>query len=319
MDRRGRELLQVGQSWLNRRQAHSADLLSTPHDLSTDDPADDLPAHKGPYQVESPFEEAPARKAPLISWRPSRLRLLVGALTLGLALGAAEEAARVAGYDMQRLARIAGFGIDQVTLKGPTFSFDREIFDALDLANVKTFAALDTAAVKARIERLPWIDTAELSRVYPGRLDIRVTERKPYALWTRADRHYLIDKTGRVLAAVSGDTMPKLPHFSGEGAATEAAPFMEQLARYPEISSNFAMAERVSDRRWRVKLTNETTIELPADGEVGALEAIAADEALKRLVVAGRTTLDFRGPGRLAIRPSKPAATATGAAPGTGS
>src|SRR5690606_22081302 len=160
----------------------------------------------------------------------------------------------------------------------------------LDLANVKTFAALDTAAVKARIERLPWIDTAELTRVYPGRLDIRVTERSPYALWTRADRHYLIDKTGRVLAAVSGDTLPKLADFLGEGAATEAAPFMAQLARYPELAANFATAERVSDRRWRLKLSNETTIELPADGEVAALETIAGDDALKRLVVAGRAT-----------------------------
>ena len=315
-------MLQVGQSWMNRRQAHRADLLSTPHDPITDDiPADDHSPSKGPYQVESPFEDPPATPtASLRSWRPSRVRLLVGALALGLTLGAVEEAARLAGYtpDMQRMARIAGFGIDQVNLNGHTFSFDRDIFDALDLANVKTFAALDTAAVKARIERLPWIDTAELSRVYPGRLDIRVTERTPYALWTRADRHYLIDKTGRVLAGVSGDTLPKLPHFSGEGAAAEAAPFMEQLARYPELSAAFVMAERVSDRRWRLKLSNDTIIELPADGEVGALEAIAGDEALKRLVIAGRTTLDFRGPGRLAIRPDKQPAV-SGSAPGTGS
>lgn len=316
-------MLQVGQSWTNWRQAHRADLLATTHDPAHDDdiPDNEPPAHKGPYQVESPFDDphAPAA-APRRAWRPSRVRLLAGALALGLALGAAEEAARLNGYtpDIQHLARIAGFGIDQVNLKGHTFSFDRDIFDALDLANVKTFAALDPAAVKARIERLPWIDTAELSRVYPGRLDIRVTERTPYALWTRDDRHYLIDKTGRVLAAVSGDTLPKLPHFVGEGAAAGAAPFMEQLARYPEISASFATAERVSDRRWRLKLTNGTTIELPADGEVGALEAIAGDEALKRLVVAGNTTLDFRGPGRLAIRPEKqPAAPAP--APGTGS
>jgi cell division protein FtsQ len=306
---------------MNWRQAHRANLLATSHDPITDDiPAYDQALPRGPYQVDSPFEAPPQTpKASPASWRPSRVRLLVGALVLGLTLGAVEEAARLSGYapDMQHLARLAGFGIDQVNLKGHTFSFDRDIFDALDLANVKTFAALDTAAVKARIERLPWIDTAELSRVYPSRLDIRVTERTPFALWTRADRHYLIDKTGRVLAAVSGETLPKLPHFVGEGAAAEAAPFIAQLARYPEISASLAIAERVSERRWRLKLSNDTIIELPADGEIGALEAIAGDEALKRLIVAGRTTLDFRGPGRLAIRPETPAA--SGPAPGTGS
>lgn len=306
---------------MNRRQAHTADLPSSSHDPITDPlyGTDGVP--KGPYEVEDPFETAPsAAPTPRRRWRVGRVRLLGGALALGLGLGAIEEAARVSGYapDLQKLARAAGFGIDQITLKGHVFSFDRDIFDALDLANVRNFTALDTAAVKARIERLPWIETAELSRVYPGRLDIRVTERKPYALWTRADRHYLIDKTGRVLAAVSGDALPDLPRFAGEGAAAGATQFMERLARYPEISEKFALAERVSDRRWRLKLSNATTIELPADGEVGALEAIDRDGDLKRLVAAGGATLDFRGPGRLAIRPDLPPA-AAGSTPDAGS
>lgn len=234
----------------------------------------------------------------------------MAAVVLGLAFGAVEEAARSAGYmpDLGRLAQHLGFGIDQVALEGHRFSYDREIFDALDLANVRTFAALDSAAVKARIERLPWIDTAELTRVFPGRLDIRVTERKPYALWMRADQLYLIDKTGRVLAAVGGETLPDLPRFAGEGAAAGAASLMETVARYPDVARRLAEAERISERRWRLKLDNASTIELPADGEVGALEELMRDQRLLSLVTAGHTTLDFRGPGRVAVRPETSAA-----------
>ena len=233
------------------------------------------------------------------------MRLLLAALIVGLALGAVEEITRRGALapDLERITRVMGFGLDQITLQGHRFSYDRDVFDALDLSNVRTFAALDTAAVKARIERLPWIDTAELTRVYPGRLDIRVTERKPYALWSRADRLYLIDRTGRVLAAVSGETLPDLPRFAGEGAAAEAASLMETVARYPEIASRLAEAERVSERRWRLKLTNLATLELPADDEVGALEALSRDADLLSRVTAGHATLDFRGPGRVAVRP----------------
>mgnify|MGYP001501838561 CR=1 FL=1 len=308
-------MLQVGQSWKARRQARHADLSPPAHvrpEALLPDDVEDAP--RGPYLVDSPFDEPQPEPAPsrLSRWRPNSLRLLAGALVLGLALGAAEETLRHNGYapDFERLARAAGFGVDQVTLKGHNFSFDRDIFDALDLANVRTFAALDTAAVKARIERLPWIDKAELTRVFPGRLDIRVTERKPYALWRRADRNYLIDRTGRVLAAVSGETLPDLPRFAGEGAALEATPFMETLARYPNLARAFAEAERVSERRWRLKLSNGAVLELPADGEVGALEAIARDGALMRRVMAGHATVDFRGPGRLAVRPEAEAAAA---------
>lgn len=316
-------MFEVGQSWIGRWWAREADLPAPVHALSAGSDERNTAAPKGPYRVEQPFDEPAAaapRAAPFLSARARRLRLIAGALALGLALGAVEEGARRSGYapDIGRFARAAGFGIDQVTLKGHAFTFDRDIFDALDLGNVRTFAALDTAAVKARIERLPWIDTAALTRIYPGRLDIVVTERKPFAVWTRADRHYLIDKTGRVLGALSGDSLPDLPRFAGEGAAGEAAAFMATLARYPAFAGAFAEAERISGRRWRLRLANAVTVELPADGEVGALEALDRDEALKRLLSGGHATVDFRGPGRLAVRREAPPSP-TGPAPGAGS
>lgn len=316
-------MFEVGQSRITRLQAHDAILHSPAHDQtsSPDEAAHQTSTTRGPYQIEPDLGVASRpRRVSLLAWRPKRAPLLVAALGIGLGLGAVEETVRLSGHGpkLERVARLLGFGIDQVTLTGHHFSFDRDVFDALDLANVRTFAALDTAAVKSRIERLPWVDAAELTRVYPGELEIRVTERKPYALWQRTDRHYLIDKTGRVLAAVGGDSLPDLPRFTGEGAASEAADLMENLARYPEIASRLSEAERVSERRWKLKLANATTIELPADGEVGALEELSRDAALVRLVAAGRTTLDFRGPGRVAVRPEASAETA-GAASNTGS
>lgn len=277
-----------------------------------------LQAREAPLHTR-PRNSNPSRKTSIFPWRPRRWRLLLAALGVGLGLGAAEETARNAGHapELERIARFIGFGIDQVTLRGHRFSYDRDVFDALDLANVRTFAALDTATVKSRIERLPWIDTAEITRVFPGRLDIRVTERKPYALWSRADNLYLIDKTGRVLAAVNGETLPDLPRFAGEGAAVLAAALTETIARYPEIAGRLVEAERVSERRWRLKLDNKTTLELPADGEVGALEEISRDSKLGGLVAAGSTTLDFRGPGRVAIR-SEPDGSASASTPTPG-
>ena len=293
MDRRGRELFEVGQNRTTRRGAGSAARHTLAHD----------------------FKHAP-RKAGIFGFRLGRAWLLIGALAIGLALGAAEETLRKSGYVPERetIARALGFGIDQVTLVGHRFSYDRDVFDAIDLANVRTFGALDTAEVKARIERLPWIDTAEITRVYPGGLDIHVTERKPYALWSRSGAYYLIDKTGRVLGAVNREALPDLPRFAGEGAAEEAASLLDTVARYPEVAARLTEAERVSERRWRLKLDNATTLELPADDEVGALEQLTRDASLASLVSSGRTTLDFRGPGRVAIRP-EPDANAPSATP----
>lgn len=282
-------MFEIGERRTRRLEAHEAFLETAPADLTRN-------------------VSAAKPNAPLSRLANRRARLLAVALVAGLGIGAVEEAARLSGTpEIERLARFAGFGIDEVVLQGHRMSYDNEIFEALDLANVTTFAALDTKAVKARIERLPWIDKAELSRVYPGRLEVRVTERKPYALWTRADRRYLIDKTGRVLAAVTGEALPDLPRFAGEGAAEVATAFMTTVARYPAISSRFAEAERVSERRWTLHLTNDATLVLPADDEVGTLEDLTRDPELMAVVTAGGRRLDFRGPGRVAIRTKEPA------------
>jgi len=245
------------------------------------------------------------------------MRLAAVALVFGLIVGAAGEAGRAArgSPELERAARLLGFGIDQVTLSGQHFTFDRDIFDALDLANVRTFAALDTAAVKARIERLPWIAAAELTRVYPARLEVRVTERKPFALWSRSDRLYLIDKTGRVLAAVTDAALPALPRFAGEGAAAGAADLLDLVSRYPAIAKRLELAELVSERRWNLTLAHRTTVKLPADDEAAALAEIERDPALAGLLEAGGVTIDLRGPGRAAVRPAEP----EGSVPATGS
>lgn len=295
-------MFEIGESRTRRLEAHEAFLETAPSHHDHDTPAS---------RQHLPFARLKTRRA----------RLLAFALVAGLGIGAIEEATRLSGTpELERLARFAGFGIDQVVLEGHRMSFDSEIFEALDLANVRTFAALDTAAVKARIERLPWIDTAEIGRVFPGRLEVRVTERTPYALWTRADRRFLIDKTGRVLAAVSGEALPDLPRFAGEGAAAEAAGLMETVARYPAIASRLVEAERVSERRWTLRLSNGAVLVLPADNEVGALEELTHDPELLAVATAGGRQLDFRGPGRVAIRSEDASAeTRDDAAPGADS
>jgi len=210
-----------------------------------------------------------------------------------------------------------GLGIDQVALFGHRFTFDGDVFDALDLGNVRSFLSFDAKAAKARIERLPWIATAELTRVYPGRLDVRVTERKAFAIWTRGDRQYLIDDTGRTLSATSGSSLPDLPRVAGEGAATEAKALFELLAGFPDVAKRLAKAERVGERRWNLDLNDGIMLKLPADGEARVLAELAHNDELRRLAATANTVIDFRAPGRAAVRPVVPPPAAT-AAPGQG-
>ena len=196
-----------------------------------------------------------------------------------------------------------GLRIDQVTVSGQHFTPDADVFDALDLLNVRSLLSIDSAAARERIERLLWIATATINRIFPGSLEVHVTERKPAALWIRGEREYLIDATGRVLSAVTPGTERGLPRIAGEGAADEAKPLFDLVARYPAIAQRFVMAERVGGRRWTLRLTNGVTVHLGADREAMAFEALSSVADLGKLLSGRDVIVDLRSRGRITVRP----------------
>lgn len=203
---------------------------------------------------------------------------------------------------LDRLVLAAGFGIEQVALSGHRFTPDSAIFDALDLGNVRSMLRFDALAVRERMERLPWIASATVTRVFPDRLEVRVIERAPFALWRRGEREYLIDASGRVLSAVTTGSVTHLPRIAGEGAAAEARALLAALILYPRIAGRVEIAERIGERRWSLRLAEGPVVELPAEGWETALEAFADPELAARALAGGVSSVDLRTPGRPVIR-----------------
>ena len=173
--------------------------------------------------------------------------------------------------EIERLIELAGFGLTQVSVTGYRYTLDSDIFDAIDLENAHTMLAFDTRAAQDRIERLPWVERASIERVLPDRLEVRIFERSPAAVWRRNGRTFLIDATGRVLAAIPPDAMLSLPRVAGEGAAAKAAGLHALLAEHPQAMTRVEVAERIGQRRWALRLTDGGSVQLPAYGEAQAI------------------------------------------------
>ncbi|WP_157572336.1 cell division protein FtsQ/DivIB [Nevskia soli] len=87
-------------------------------------------------------------------------------------------------------------------------------------------------AVRAQVEALPWVAHARVSRVWPGRIAVRVWERKPYALW--GDKG-LVDEEGVAFAPPAQDLPQGLPQLAGP-AGREA----EVMQDYQAIAETLA-------------------------------------------------------------------------------
>lgn len=200
------------------------------------------------------------------------------------------------------LAGRLGFGIEMVTLTGHRYAADEEILGALDLANVRSLLGFDVAAARRRIERVSWVASADITRLLPDRLDIRIVERKPFAVWQRGAKELLIDDTGRELQQIGPGSIEHLPRVIGEGAAPEAATLIATIARHDELARRFLAAERVGERRWTLRLADGIVMHLPAEGPALALERLAAAGRMQRLLAEPGRIIDLRASGRIALR-----------------
>jgi cell division protein FtsQ len=221
--------------------------------------------------------------------------------------------------EIEHMIELAGYGLTQVSLTGHRLTPDSDIFDAIDLASAPTMLSFASRATRKRIEALSWVEKASIERVFPDRLEVHITERTPFAVWRLGERHYLIDKTGRVLAAVPPNMAPALPRLAGDGAATEAAGLFALLASYPDLMRRIEFAERMGERRWTLRLLGGGAIALPADGVAEALARATALAGAAR--EAGIDAIDLRVAGRTLVRErggEQPAGHAAGAGVATG-
>ena len=199
------------------------------------------------------------------------------------------------------LALWLGFGSGQVEIVGNKFTSEAAITDTLDLANVHSLLRLDSAAVRQRIERLPWVETAAVARVFPDQIRVTISERKVFARWQNGDRTFLIDRTGRVLTPISAGSADHLPLVTGLGAPEAAATIVALLDSYPAIGQRLLSAERVDGRRWNLHIADGPTVLLPAEGEAAALERLARDGVLQRIAAMSGSLLDLRLVDRMVV------------------
>lgn len=241
-----------------------------------------------------------------ITWLGLAALTGIVAFGAGTSGGSDTRASRPLRETIDGLALSLGFGIAQVEITGHSFTTDAAINEALDLPSGSSMLSFDSATARRRIEQLPWIDTATVTRLLPDRLQIAVTERRAYARWQAADGTYLIDRTGRVLSALHTGGASHLPLVAGEGAPAAAEKLLQLVERYPAIASRLEAAERIDGRRWTLHLDGNLSIHLPAESEVVALDRVTSAGVTQGLSAMSATVVDVRVPSRMIVSRGNP-------------
>jgi cell division protein FtsQ len=235
----------------------------------------------------------------------SRLPVSFGKLTFVVIASTGLYGMTLGGHTTTVIDSVAeplGFAIDTIDVSGNTETSEIDVLQALWQTGAQSLPSLDPDAARLTLEAMPWIEKAAVAKTYPDRVAIRLTERKPYALWQKGRELYVIDRDGREIVPYAAARFSNLPFVVGVGAAKNAAKFLDQMDVLPELRTRVKAYIRVGDRRWDLRLENGKTLRLPEEGAIEAAAAIARMDRDIGLLSRDILVVDMRIEDRMVIR-----------------
>ncbi len=197
-----------------------------------------------PSRRESEREPFGVRLRALLGYFPAFLKLAL-AIVVGVVVFLGYRAAASASFFQLRSIEVQGTSRLQV---GDIQALVKQSVDKTGVWQA------DLGGLNERIERLPWVRTAVVSRVLPDGIRVRITERSPRAVVrTSAGRFRWVDEE----AALLGEMLPtdQLPAFFLRGLSDEDSEFArnenrERVETFLELQRAWdavGLSERVSE------------------------------------------------------------------------
>lgn len=264
-----------------------------------------------PAKASTPSKLRAAHRAGLSSALVVPAACLLGALVLAAFLATGGRGESIVRWVREatdtRLASV-GFRLDTVHLQGTTPAAQGDILRAAAVPLGAPILTLNLSAIRARVERVGWVEHARVIRLLPDTLVIAIEQRPLIAVWEHAGKTVLVVSNGAVMPKIDPAQFSGLPLIVGDGANTAAASILRLVIPRHRLMQHLDALVRVDARRWDLRLKDSGLIMLPAAGEDDALKRFDQLESRARILELGFARIDMRDPEMVVVRPRNIAA-----------
>jgi cell division protein FtsQ len=194
----------------------------------------------------------------------------------------------------QAMTSAVGFAINNVKVSGNAETSEIDILEKIGLDGTTSLMALDVAATRDALKTLPWILDAEVRKIYPDTIEIKLKEKVAFGIWQHGNELELIEKDGKPIAKLRDNKFAHLPLFVGQDAGTGAEEIMHDLDRWPAVKGRVKALMRVAGRRWDLKLDNGVVIKLPERDMDRAMAELAEFDNSQQVLERDILAIDLR-------------------------
>lgn len=254
-------------------------------------PPKPLKAAKGAKRVESPSFVDPRLQARRVEVARGqgrrRLRWVVAAVVVVVVVVGAFAVTQSPALD-----------VDQITLSGASRTEEAAARAASGIEVGSPMVALDAPAAERRIEALPWVERATVSRSWPGTVQIAVVQRTPVAVVGSGTAAVTVDRDGQALGPASDADLPVVsgdPVAAGEELAAAQRWVVATLADLPSELRSEVAAASATPTGIRLTLTDDIEVRW-GDSSQPTAKADAVQVLLEQADRATIATIDVTVP-----------------------
>jgi cell division protein FtsQ len=205
-------------------------------------------------------------------------------------------------------ARMAGVSVNDVSVLG--LEQNPALADAVRAAAMiepgENMFRADPQLIRRRVESTRKVLNVRVHRLWPGQIVIIADAAEPVALWHDGKDWTVVDGLGRILPDANSTDFKTLVRLAGQGAPSAAPALVKALKEAPDVAARLAIATRIADRRWDVRLVNGATVRLPEDDTMeSALDRLTKLQTRNALMQRPVTMIDLRNKGRVYLSPAQ--------------
>jgi cell division protein FtsQ len=207
-----------------------------------------------------------------------------------------------------------GMQIRDIFSEGRQRTSAGEIYRILEPYYGQNILAVDIAAIQQRLQSLPWVREATVTRHFPDRLRTNLVEHRPIALWqptwgsrpargpATASGPALVSDQGDIIQVSAVSPYRHLPILSGADAPAAAADLLRLVGSEPSLVRLVTGAERIDSRRWNVFIDGRIEVRLPERDAAAAWHRLARLHGEQSLLTRAVEAIDLRLDDRVIVR-----------------
>lgn len=169
----------------------------------------------------------------------------------------------------------------------------KNLRNAIEIKKDQPIFSISTNKIRQQVEALPWVRLAQVQRILPNSLKIKIIEQKAIATIKFNENRWALNSKGELIDIVD-DKFNHLLELSGPQAKENAASLFSLFSEWPEMLFLVKQAEFIGKRRWNLYLENGIIIMLPEDGVRHALKVLKALNQQQRILTKKQIKVDLR-------------------------